>query len=104
MGLGPDLCMQIGTGRPLGTVRPVARGLPDVSWSPDFRYFCSVKVAPDLQWLRISDNFGWGVVVPDIRSWSVVHLLGGVAGRPVLAGRPFDVACVGWDMGRLGFR
>ena len=98
MGLGPESCAQIGIGRPLGTGRPVAHGRTDVRWSLGFRYFCSVMEVSDVRSLRTSANFGSGAVAPDVRSLSVVRLLGGVAGHPVLAGHPLAVA-LGW-----GFR
>ena len=68
MGLGPEHCAQTGTGRPLGTGRPVSQELPDV-WCPqDVRWFRSVMGVPDVQRLQTSADFGSGAVAPVVRS------------------------------------
>ena len=104
MGLRPKSYAQTGIGRPLGNDCPVAHGWPDVWWLPDFRWIRSVMGMPDVRSLRTSANFGSGAVAPDVWSCPVVRSLGGVANRPVLAGHPLAVACVGWDLAGWGFR
>ena len=49
MGLGPEHCAQTGTGRPLGTGRPVSQELPDVRCPPVVRWFRSVMGVPDVR-------------------------------------------------------
>ena len=49
MGLGPEQCAQKGTGRPLGTGRPVSQELLDVWCPPVVRWFRSMMGVPDVR-------------------------------------------------------
>ena len=88
MGLEPDLCTQTGTGRPLGTGRPVTQELSDVRCPPVFRWFRSMKGVPNVQRLRTSGDVASGVGVSVIQSGPDVRSFASGAGAPIVRSRP----------------
>ena len=84
MGLGPEHCAQTGTGRSLGTGRPVSQELPSVRCPPAIHWFRSVMGGPDVRRLRTSADFGSGAVAPVVRSGPDVHSMISGAGAPVV--------------------
>ena len=79
---------QRGTGRPLGTGRPVSQELPDVRCPPVICWFRSVMGVPDVQRLRTSADFGSGAVAVVVRSGPDVLSLALGAGAPVVWSGP----------------
>ena len=84
MGLGPEHCAQTGTGRPLGTGRPVSQELSDVRCPLVVRWFHFVMGVPDVRRLRTSADFGSGAVAPVVRSGPDVRSFASGAGAPVV--------------------
>ena len=94
MGLGPEHCAQTGTGRPLGTGRPVSQELSDIRCPPVVRWFRSVMGVPDDQKRRSSADFGSGAGAPVVRSGPDVRSFASGAGAPVVRSGP-DVRSLG---------
>ena len=94
MGLGPEHCAQTGTGRPLGTGRPVSQELPDVRCPLVVRWFRSVMGVPDVLRLRTFADVGSGAVASVVRSGPDVRSLASGAGAPVVRSGP-DVRSLG---------
>ena len=94
MGLGPEHCAQTGTGRPLGTGRPVSQELPDVRCPPVVRWFRSVMGVPDVRRLRTSADVGSGAVAPVVRSGPDVRSFASGARAPDVRSGP-DVRSLG---------
>ena len=94
MGLGPEHCAQTGTGRPLGTGRPVSQELSDIRCPPVVRWFRSVMGVPDVRRLWTYADLGSGAVAPVVRLGLGVRSFALGAGAPVIRSGP-DVRWLG---------